>query len=81
MHTRNNAIGWQGWPFQSDEYGCHSPLRDIVAPPLEPRSEFVSNTDKLSLEELIAGKKELFFFSGAPAPGLCPAGLAGAGRG
>ena len=40
------------------EIGCYHPLRDVVAVPFDARSAFFfKNTDKLTVDQLIAEKK------------------------
>jgi len=42
-------------------YGCHHPLRDVVAPPFEDEktliTPFYKNTRKLSVDDLVATKR------------------------
>lgn len=45
-------------PASLTEYGCYHPLRDVLAPPFERRAEqFMNNSLKQGLDEVVAGKK------------------------
>ncbi|PSC75115.1 exostosin-like glycosyltransferase [Micractinium conductrix] len=68
MHTQQGHAG--PFPhFGQPEYGCYHPLCDVVATPLWlDAPKWVPNTLKLSAEELMAGKKRLFFFAGGIRP-------------
>ncbi|KAL4449411.1 hypothetical protein ABPG77_007055 [Micractinium sp. CCAP 211/92] len=52
-------------PYGHRSYGCAHPLRDVVAVPVEPRDAvWLQTTSRMSVDELMAGKKRMFFFAG-----------------
>ncbi|KAL4449410.1 hypothetical protein ABPG77_007054 [Micractinium sp. CCAP 211/92] len=52
-------------PWGHRSYGCVHPLRDVVAVPHQPHDTvWLQHTATMTLDELLAGKKRMFFFAG-----------------
>lgn len=69
MHTTeaNNylPLGHSGHP----EYGCHHPLRDVVATPHDDgKGGWLQRTLAMTADQIVAKKEKLLFFAGAVLP-------------
>lgn len=63
-HTTANNVGGIGH-VGHPEYGCAHPLRDVVAVPHDVMDEeMVPWLAGMSVDDVVAGKKRLFFFAG-----------------
>ncbi|EFN51266.1 hypothetical protein CHLNCDRAFT_141180 [Chlorella variabilis] len=66
LNTINISVGWGPGAATNPENACYNPLRDVVAPPFDDMArELMEVSRKLSVEDIIAAKTSLFFFSGA----------------
>ncbi|KAL4856557.1 putative glycosyltransferase [Chlorella vulgaris] len=72
MHfTPNNFDSHFGRQFGHPDYGCHHPLKDVVALAYDPRMiSFLADSSLLNktLDEQLQAKKRLFFFAGDVRP-------------